>query len=69
MADKPANVSCGDCRYWTPALGRDRAGGECHRFPPVPNPDAAMAGKDLWPLTTANQWCGEFNAPMPCEAS
>lgn len=65
MADKPDNVSCAGCRYWNSGLGMIKGKGNCHRFPPTPNPEG---GKDWWPSTFANDWCGEFNAPMPAEA-
>lgn len=66
MPDNTANASCGGCRYWEPGLGLEKGSGACHRFPPSPNPEG---GKDWWPVTRANHWCGEFNAPMPCEVT
>ena len=58
--------TCGKCRFWfvKPPL-REHEGGDCRRWPPSILPvTVANSSKRLdrtqWPLTLADQWCGEF---------
>jgi len=53
-----ATESCGQCRFW---LDGDELG-VCHRHAPMPYAAENEPGdaETVWPLTSANQWCGEF---------
>ncbi len=59
-------MTCADCKYWN--------AGECRRFPPALhdvhfNPDPTVNAilssqggvtlKSFWPVTRAEDWCGE----------
>ncbi len=49
---------CEACRFWKESSRRK---GFCHRYPPFPG-----KGHALWPVTLADDWCGEFQArPHP----
>lgn len=67
----PGNEHCGGCYFWG-KLGNDAgehhghvAFGECRRFPPVIQEIAEnQQDPDIWlpPVTTADNWCGEYKA-------
>jgi hypothetical protein len=63
-------MRCDKCRFWDDdvGFGNDRP---CHRMPPV-----MMWGEEgkkvpvdphygMWPLTSADDWCGEFKQKNP----
>jgi hypothetical protein len=63
--DPPEVDSCNACRYWKPASS---GLGKCRRSPPavVSGINVTHAGLGgTWPLTYADQWCGEFARSSP----
>ncbi|HEY0121275.1 MAG TPA: hypothetical protein VGC14_05855 [Rhizobium sp.] len=57
-----SNTACKSCTYFedhvlNSAKVKDEAG-LCRYNPPVSQPDANARG--LWPVVTANDWCGHF---------
>ena len=64
---------CEGCKFWI-QTGATDVGllGECHRQPPSPVMTTSSADTKmyfaLWPCTTQNQWCGDFEErPMTNE--
>ena len=53
---KAARGTCQQCAHWH--------AGECRRYPPASIVGPTEEGDDsplyVWPLTTADEWCGEF---------
>lgn len=48
--------TCDECKHWK---GPDEHGrGECRRY--APRPSRRMERMPAWPLTVAQDWCGEF---------
>ena len=67
---------CSECRFWLNWDSEMTNLGECHRFPPrmlaVQRPDAegesaatVRPNDGGWPLTSPDDWCGEFQRPSP----
>ena len=55
-------TNCENCRFWSPVSGslfeQKLANGECRRKSPVL---VVSRGRvRLWPLTKADDWCGDF---------
>jgi len=50
---------CSQCRFWR-QRGPEGGEGECRRYPPQLSHDD---GRGSWPITLANDWCGDF-APL-----
>ncbi len=47
-------MECRKCRYWfAPQTEEGKDLGECHRRSP-------RAGKEAWPMSAANNFCGEY---------
>ncbi len=53
-------MTCADCKFWN--------AGECRRFPPTlhktgepaeADPGQGVILKSFWPVTRAEDWCGE----------
>ncbi|WP_112810963.1 hypothetical protein [Ensifer sp.] len=57
-----SNVSCDSCAFYENHVANSAAvaaeAGLCRYNPPVSQPDANARG--LWPVVTANDWCGHF---------
>ncbi len=56
--------SCNSCVFFDDHLNNgssDADNGLCRFNPPVSQPDANSRG--LWPVVTAEDWCGHFTAP------
>lgn len=54
-------VRCKACVYWVTEAANQY--GQCHRYPPRPDvveEDGEAAQRDVRPLTSANEWCGEW---------
>ena len=57
-------MNCAQCAFWKSRTAANSVG-DCHRYPPAVvvindedgNPTQA---RDMWPITTAEQLCGEF---------
>ena len=65
--------TCTTCRYWAPndepqGIASDHGWGECRRYPPQvvqAEPGQRVA---CFPITTGEQWCGEYwikGKPVP----
>lgn len=57
-------MNCAQCHFWQSRTAAHTVG-DCHRFPPaviVVNDadDELTQTRDMWPIVTAGQWCGEF---------
>ncbi len=49
--------TCAVCRWWLSGL--------CRRFPPTVTPESDLEYRcSEWPVTAADDWCGEFK-PQP----
>ena len=57
--EETVDPACNSCPHWKQAT---TATGECRRNPPspVPLPERRMGA--IWPITKADDWCGEFEA-------
>ncbi|WP_457588584.1 hypothetical protein [Ensifer canadensis] len=57
-----SNVSCDSCAFYEDHAANSATvaaeAGLCRYNPPVSQPDANARG--LWPVVTANDWCGHF---------
>ena len=54
--------SCSSCCYWkntTAAGGYDERWGQCRRCPPP-----TSGPNTQWPLTVADDWCGEYRSKV-----
>lgn len=63
-------MTCRDCMYWNEvrdAQGASTGGGQCRRYPPVPQalPNYPLGVPSLFPLTGPEVWCGEYLADAP----
>lgn len=58
-------TSCNACVFFddhgTGTVALANEGGLCRFNPPVSQPDANSRG--LWPVVTAEDWCGHFTSP------
>jgi hypothetical protein len=56
---------CSLCRFWLNWDSEMTNLGECHRFPPRVSAQAGDEAGDggRWPLTSPDDWCGEFQRP------
>jgi hypothetical protein len=60
-------MKCGECIYWTPMQGSPTVG-QCRRYPPTPVPRLVKLPEEGYssefryhkPMTTADDWCGEY---------
>lgn len=67
--------TCGTCRCWLGPLSFDGERGACRRYPPMPiTSEFAWRGATymeadradaVWPLTNADDWCGEHQPKEP----
>lgn len=57
---KPCVGFCSQCAWWNEYLDEPKVG-ECQRFPP----QLVTADQSLWPVTEADDWCGEWEAEEP----
>ena len=65
MIDIVTTQTCLNCRFWDAwALSEV---GYCRRYAPKPIPVAILQADDgnansepMWPITAADEWCGEF---------
>jgi hypothetical protein len=78
----PAGQSCGTCRFagtHVSAGDKDRVLVRCLRYPPTrltasvryndPRSDLQIAhDATRWPVTTWDEWCGEWAARLPTKA-
>lgn len=51
-------AKCGNCAFWRQ---HPQFGGTCHRYAPRPAIDAGSSAV-VWPTTSAETWCGEWEA-------
>lgn len=61
-------VRCKTCAYWT--VQTQSVYGQCHRYPPRPDvveAESETVQRDVRPLTTANEWCGEWKGKVKRE--
>ena len=49
---------CITCAFFVP--DKNSSVGECHRYPPTILPDDGGGVSFSFPLTSADEWCGEF---------
>lgn len=49
------NESCHSCRFWDESP--DGQNGLCRIEPPI----AGLNGKAVWPITEADDWCGQHD--------
>ena len=62
MNNARANRTCGNCGHWLEHTGTEGLQGECHRYAPRPE-GVVENGPSLslvWPVTVANEFCGEW---------
>lgn len=52
---------CQNCKFWDVGKRGNRGLMRCRRYPP-PGTDSPNA--DYWPMTLADDWCGEFKDAM-----
>ena len=58
-------IRCDECVYWgnpRPDKINPGAMGDCH-FSPPHNEDRFVPGFAIWPVTTEDDWCGQFKHP------
>jgi len=72
---KETENGCPNCRFWVEIGEKPCASGECHRHAPAPAPLATLkikvtnSGGDpdyaaIWPVTVAEDWCGDWECEM-----
>ena len=49
--------TCETCRFYRSRTYLGKVAGDCHRYPPILNRDATVVQR---PITTKNNWCGEW---------
>jgi len=62
---KRGKIRCDECVYWgnpRPSKSTRGAMGDCH-FSPPRNEDRFVPGYAIWPVTTEDDWCGQFKHP------
>jgi hypothetical protein len=66
---------CSGCRFWLNWDSENSNLGECHRYPPRmatvhrvvaegPSTTTIRPEDGGWPLTSPDDWCGEFQPPL-----
>lgn len=62
--------TCSACRFWKQNEGKEH--GECRRYPPQSTERVGTEAGEVssttysdWPLTDADEWCGEFSVKTP----
>lgn len=51
-------LRCATCVFWVEQPKVERSNGQCRRYPPaVMRTDQGL--RSMWPLTHADEWCGE----------
>ena len=65
MIDIVTTQTCLNCRFWD--AWPDAQVGYCRRYAPKPLPlvlvlddDGSDRAEAMWPITDADEWCGEF---------
>jgi hypothetical protein len=51
---------CHNCRFWR----KDDDGGTCRRDPPTVVYDTEDGAFSIWPMTAAEDWCGEHTVKL-----
>jgi hypothetical protein len=57
-------AGCASCLFWNneTQFGDEITWGFCRRYPPRSGTDAEGDDVALWPMTVADNWCGEWKA-------
>ena len=56
-----ADVRCATCVFWRPENASGFLG-RCRRMPPTIQ-TTVQGAKSMWPITAAQDWCGEHGLP------
>ena len=58
--------NCSKCKFWIETGAIDDGVNHCRRYAPAPGSSEA---RQLWPITKASDWCGEFKALPPAKTA
>lgn len=59
-------MNCKTCKYWKPFVPPERVDeGKCRRYPPI-RAEGRAYKYGLYPVTTEDMWCGEYEMAHAC---